>query len=193
VDRHLLPDEIDQLLDGEVGFGIAPLRAHARQCAHCRAELEGAQSLVSALEHLPLLSPSPAFAERVMAHVQVFIPWHVAAQDTIRGWLPRSRPARAAAATVVAAGTLVLTALALFVLTRFDVVAFATGLALQRARALAAAGVASTVASIVGQPAASALRAGGMAGIFLVAALALLMTAAAARALRALAVAPRRN
>ena len=36
--RHLLPDEIDLLLDDEVGFGVAPLKAHIRDCADCRAQ-----------------------------------------------------------------------------------------------------------------------------------------------------------
>ncbi len=193
MDRHLLPDEIDQLLDGEVGFGIAPLRAHARHCSQCGAELEQAQALVSALEHLPHLAPSPVFATRVMANVQVFIPWHVAARDTVRGWLPQSRPARAAAAVAVAAGTLVLTALALFVLTHFDVVIFASELGMQRARAFAIAGGANIAAALLGQPAASALRAWGTMGLVLVATVALVMAALAARVLRSLAVPARRS
>ena len=35
--RHLLPAEIDLLLDEEVGFGVSPLRAHVQACADCRA------------------------------------------------------------------------------------------------------------------------------------------------------------
>ncbi len=92
--RHLLPDEIDLLLDNEEGFGVQPLRAHVRGCAECRAELEDARAVVAELEHLPHLVPSRLFADRVMANVQVFEPWHVAALDTARRWVPRSRPAR---------------------------------------------------------------------------------------------------
>ena len=44
--RHLLPEEIDLLLDGEVGFGVQPLRAHVRGCDLCRRELEDARALV---------------------------------------------------------------------------------------------------------------------------------------------------
>ena len=40
--RHLHPNEIDLLLDGEVGFGVAPLRAHVEGCAECRAKLDDA-------------------------------------------------------------------------------------------------------------------------------------------------------
>ena len=35
MNRHLLPDEIDLLVDGEAGFGGAPLKAHVRGCAEC--------------------------------------------------------------------------------------------------------------------------------------------------------------
>ena len=36
--RHLLPNEIDLLVDGEAGFGVAPLRAHVAECDECRAQ-----------------------------------------------------------------------------------------------------------------------------------------------------------
>ena len=92
--RHLLPDEIDQLLDGEAGFGVAPLQAHVESCAACRAELAEARQVVSALERLPHLATSPLFADRVMSQVQVFEPWHVAALDSVKQWVPASRSAR---------------------------------------------------------------------------------------------------
>ena len=58
--RHLLPDEIDLLLDDEVGFGVAPLKAHIRDCAECRAKLDEAQLVVDALEDSPIsLRPTP--------------------------------------------------------------------------------------------------------------------------------------
>ena len=43
--RHLLPNEIDLLVDGEVGFGVAPLRAHVRECAECHAKLDEAREV----------------------------------------------------------------------------------------------------------------------------------------------------
>jgi hypothetical protein len=98
--RHLLPDEIDQLLDGEAGFGVAPLQAHLRECAQCQAAYEEERQVVEVLEHLPRLAPSPDFASRVMAQVQIYEPWHVAARDAVLGWLkplkPRSQPVRLA-------------------------------------------------------------------------------------------------
>ena len=96
--RHLLPDEIDQLLDGETGFGIAPLEAHVRECEQCRAELEAERQVVAAVEELPRLAPSPLFADHVVAQVNVYEPWDVAVRDAAAGWVqrfvPQSRPLR---------------------------------------------------------------------------------------------------
>ena len=46
--RHLLPNEIDLLLDGEVGFGVAPLRAHVDGCEDCQARLARSRKVVDA-------------------------------------------------------------------------------------------------------------------------------------------------
>ena len=75
--RHLLPDEIDLLLDDEVGFGVSPLRAHVRDCADCRDQVGAATLVVEALEDVQHFAPSHAFADRVMSQVPVFVPWHV--------------------------------------------------------------------------------------------------------------------
>ena len=96
--RHLTPQEIDLLVDGEEGFGIAPLAAHIEECVTCRTELEAQQELVGSLEQLPHFTPSPLFAYRVMREVQVFEPWHVAAMNSVQRFIPRSRPARVLAA-----------------------------------------------------------------------------------------------
>ena len=53
--RHLLPNEIDLLLDGEVGFGVAPLQAHVAACEDCQARLARSRKVVHALEDLPRL------------------------------------------------------------------------------------------------------------------------------------------
>ncbi len=105
LNRHLLPDEFDLLLDGESGFGVSQLQAHLRDCADCREELAMMRRFTSAIEELPELAPSRPLADRVMADVHVFVPWHVAARDWLAGWLPAHpglRIATAGAATVVA-------------------------------------------------------------------------------------------
>ena len=98
MNRHLLPEEIDLLVDGEAGFGVAPLRAHVRDCAECAFELEAARALATELDLLPHHAPAPRFADRVMAQVPVFEPWHVALGDAVRRLVPQSTPARILAA-----------------------------------------------------------------------------------------------
>lgn len=193
MDRHLLPEEIDQLLDGDVGFGTAPLKAHVRRCAACRAELESARALVRQLEHLPHFAPSGAFADRVMAQVQIFVPWHVALLDTVRGLVPRSRGGRAVAWGGLGAAGVVLTALSLWVLTRLDTVIFAVALGLGRVRATLVDLLSDSAAALFGDATVRVLRANGPVGVLVAAAVLLLSAALAAGALRAMVAGARRR
>jgi hypothetical protein len=160
--RHLLPDEIDQLLDGEAGFGVAPLQAHVESCATCRAELAEARQVVSALERLPHLAPLPLFADRVMAQVQVFEPWHVAALDTVRQWVPSSRSARLVGVGATSVVALVVSVAAVWMAVRLDAFLFFFDLAGQRARAALFDAFGNAIANTFGDAAVDALRAGGM-------------------------------
>lgn len=140
--RHLLPNEIDLLLDGESGFGVQPLREHVDGCPDCRVRLGEARDVVTSLAAVPLLAPRMGLADRVMSQVPVFVPWHVAARDGVVRWLPNSPSARALAAVLVAAvGTLV-TGLTLWVASRGDMLAMFTGLAGEQVR--------TTVTDVVG-------------------------------------------
>lgn len=159
--RHLLPDEIDQLLDGEAGFGVAPLQAHVEKCAACRADLAEARQLVNALERLPHLSPGPHFADRVMSQVQVFEPWHVSALDAAKRWLPRSRSARALALSATSLFALLVSVGAIWMAVRLDAFLFFFDLAGQRARAAIFESVGDAIASTFGTAAVDALRSGG--------------------------------
>jgi anti-sigma factor RsiW len=100
--RHLLPNEIDLLVDGEAGFGVADLRAHLDECPDCRARYEDERVIVDALESLPHFAPDSRLADRVMAQVPVFVPAHVVARDSVAQWIPRAGMARAAGIAVVA-------------------------------------------------------------------------------------------
>jgi len=160
--RHLLPDEIDQLLDGEAGFGVAPLQAHVESCAQCRAELAEARQVVSALERLPHLAPSPMFADRIMSQVQVFEPWHVAAIDSVKQWVPASRSARVAGIAATAVVALVVSVAAVWTAVRLDAFLFFFDLAGQRVRVALFDAVGSAIASTFGDAAVTALRAGGI-------------------------------
>jgi len=161
--RHLLPDEIDQLLDGEAGFGVAPLLAHVENCPKCRAELAAARQLVSALERLPHFAPSPLFRDRVMAQVQVFEPWHVSALDTAKRWLPASRSARFIGLAATSVFALVVSLGAVWMAVRLDAFLFFFDLAGQRVRTAVFDSLGSAIASTFGTAAVDAIRTGGIA------------------------------
>jgi hypothetical protein len=186
VNRHLLPDEIDLLLDGEAGFGVAPLRAHVRQCPECLAELEAARLVVAELEALPHLAPSPLFAERVMQQVQVFEPWHVALLDNARRFVPQSRPARVLAAAGALSVTSVLTVAILWLGARLDILTMLGGTAMERMQAAARGMLGDVIASALGAPAEGLLRSGtGVALLATTFILAIILAAAGLRAVAA--------
>lgn len=190
--RHLLPDEIDQLLDGEVGFGVAPLQAHVEACAHCRAELSEARAVVAELERLPHFAPSPRFAMRVMSQVQVFEPWHVTAVNALSRWLPRSRPARLLAATGAGGMAIAVSALALWATVRLDAFIFFIQLLAERTRSGAISLFGDAVASAFGPSALVAIQRGGTAALMGATAF-LLALVVAALGLRALTAAAKRR
>ncbi len=186
MDRHLLPDEIDQLLDGEAGFGTAPLKAHVRRCTDCQNELEGARMIVRQLEHLPVLSPSAHFSERVLVNVPIFVPWHVSLIASIRGLAPRTGPGRVAATLGLASSVAVLAVASLWLVSQLDTVVFALNLGIDRMRDGVFGVVAGALGGVVSQPVLEALRSSGLFGMVALALAMVALTAGAARAVRAL-------
>ena len=191
--RHLLPDEIDLLLDDEVGFGVAPLKAHIRDCADCRAKVDEARIVVDALEDLPHLAPSHTFADRVMSQVPVFVPWHVAARDAVSQWVPQSRSARVAMVAMATSAGAVLTGVILWIATQADVVALASGAAGDGVQRLASNAGRGILATVFGDQMFAAIQRFGAVGIA-AALLGIIVTAAGSAAgLRALAAASSRR
>ena len=163
--RHLLPEEIDLLVDQEVGFGVGPLKAHIRECAECRTRVDEARFVVESIEHLPHFAPTHSFVDKVMAQVPVFVPWHVAARDAVRQWLPQSRSARYAvmgAATSVAS---VITLAVLWITTQTDALVVATGLASDRLRDLVSQVGRAVIATVFGEQAFALVHQLGTVGI----------------------------
>ena len=150
LDRHLRPDEIDLLLDGEDGFGVAPLRAHVRSCIACHRELDSARELVTALDSLPDFAPSVGFSDRVMSQVQVFEPWHAAALNSARQLVPASRPARVAASIGAALGAGVLTAGTTWALARADIALLLAQVGLERVQTRVSDAVTDLSVSLLG-------------------------------------------
>jgi hypothetical protein len=195
--RHLLPDEIDQLLDGEVGFGVAPLQAHLNECGQCRAAYEEERAVVEALEHLPRLAPSQDFAGRVMAQVQIYEPWHVAARDAtlarIRALAPRSRPVRLALGGAALSMAALVSVAAVWLIGHADATLFFAGLVRTTfVRGLATTG-AVVVQALLGRSATQALGENTTAVIVASLSLYIVVFLAAAFALRAAAVSRRRR
>lgn len=188
--RHLTPQEIELLVDGEEGIGMAPLAAHIEECVTCRTKLEEQQQLITTLEQMPHFTPSPLFAYRVMREVQVFEPWHVTAMNTIRRFVPRSRPARALAAGVAAVVATTLTVGTVLLASRLDAVAFLAGVTFESVRGVGSRSVTGFVSSALGQ---SGLPVGGENGFAVALTGFLAAVAVSAFGLRAIAAASRRR
>jgi anti-sigma factor RsiW len=165
--RHLLPNEIDLLVDGEAGFGVAPLRAHIDECAECREQVEDARIVVDALEALPHFAPDSRLADRVMAQVPVFVPAHVAARDSVSRWVPQAGPARVAAAAIFTSAAGVLTLGLIWLATQGDAAVFITGLLGDRLRGVVVGAARDLAVSLLGESALAALQATGAIGISL--------------------------
>ena len=159
-DRHLRSDEIELLLDGEEGFGVAPLRAHVKSCISCRQELDSARELMVALDSLPDFAPSVHFADRVMSQVQVFEPWHAAATRTVEQFVPATRPARIAAGVGAAVTAGLATAGATWVVARADMAFILTQLGAEGVRDQIVAASNDVAFTVLGQPGLAAMQSG---------------------------------
>jgi len=191
--RHLLSNEIDLLLDGEAGFGVAPLRAHVDDCAECRAQLDEARVVADALERLPHFAPHTGFADRVLSQVQVVEPWHVAALETSRRFVPESRPLRALAFAGAAVTSVAVSASAVWIAISAELTFGSASVVTGRMRDALVSGGGQVLETALGSGAADAVRSNG--SIALAAeALALVATVgAAAFGFRALATAARQR
>ncbi|MHB1071822.1 MAG: hypothetical protein ACYC3Q_03260 [Gemmatimonadaceae bacterium] len=189
--RHLLPNEIDLLVDGEAGFGVAPLRAHVEQCDACRAELDQAREIAVLLEQVPHLAPSIGFADRVMAEVPVFVPWHVAVRDAVMSRIPRSRPLRVMAAAVATSIAGLVTLATLWVLAQGDLMVFAAGAMGERVRDTIVVALRDAAVALLGEGFVAAIGQIGTVGVAIAGAAFLIAAAGAVAGLRAIAVSGR--
>jgi len=191
--RHLLPDEIELLVDGEEGFGTAPLMAHVDRCEQCRLEFEAQKRVVGELERLPHFTPSPLFAYKVMKSVQVFEPWQVTAIDAARRFVPQSRVGRVFAGVAAALVGTTMTLLATWIVLRFETAVFVFDLALARLRDLAVGLTSSLGSALLGQGTTAALRSSGALSIALGTSVLLITLVGAALGLRRITDASRRR
>jgi len=73
--RHLTADELELATANFAGLGDAH-RKHVDICQQCATGVIDAREVSVALRSLPVVSPRPGFAERVMARVTLPLPWH---------------------------------------------------------------------------------------------------------------------
>ncbi len=148
--RHLLPDELDLLLDGETGFGVSQLTAHLRECPQCSDELAALRAFVMDIETLPEMTPRVGFADRVMHEVHVFEPWLVAIRTSGDGWVPSSPVARIAAGSALTGAATLVTGAAAWGWAHRDATIFVGGLVTERAREGLFASLTAAAQSLVG-------------------------------------------
>lgn len=189
--RHLLPNEIDLLLDEETGFGVQPLREHVRGCADCSAQLAEAREVAAALSALPPIAPRFGLADRVMAQVPVFVPWHVAARDAIGRMVPSGSVTRAVAAVVIAVAGTLITGLTLWIASREDMLATVTGLAGEGVRSTVVGTAADLALALLGPQFVAMMQDSGPIGLALIGGGFLLSSLATVVGLRRLALSNR--
>jgi hypothetical protein len=122
-----------------------------------------------------------------MNKVEVFVPWHVAARDSIASWVPAAGRSRKAAIFAAAGVAGVLTLVSLTLATQSDLLVFAADVLVDRTRDLVVGGVGSVVVGLFGAPAFDAVARYGTLGFVAVGGLMLLGAGGAFASLRALA------
>lgn len=88
---HPATKEVEAYVAGSLSAADrATLESHLAGCPECTAEVEEWRALFAGLAVLPHLEPSPGFADRVMANIQLHQPWQVRVAALLRRLLPSS-------------------------------------------------------------------------------------------------------
>lgn len=160
--RHLLPNEIDLLVDGDAGFGVAPLRAHLAECDDCRARYDELRTVAEAIDALPHFTPGVRFADAVMAKVQVVEPWHVALTESASRLVPTSTPMRVLAGVGAGIAAVTISGSAAWLAFRGDLAGWVVNLFIDRTRQGIVTGAGEVAAGALGAEATAALASGGL-------------------------------
>ena len=80
-----------------------------------------------------------------MAAVPVFVPWHVAARDTIAEWIPAAGQSRKVALVAGSAVAAVLAVITVALATQTDLLLFTTDVAVDRLREIVVSGAGSVI------------------------------------------------
>lgn len=104
---HPESEKLQSFVEGTLDdAGRAVLESHLLTCANCHAEVEEWRSLFNVLATMPQFSPSPMFADNIMASVKLPDPWYVRAVvrvgDRLHRYAPQSSRGWALAAACLA-------------------------------------------------------------------------------------------
>lgn len=189
--RHLLPNEIDLLVDGDAGFGVAPLRAHLAECGECRERYDELRLVAETVEALPHFTPNLRFADGIMAQVQIVEPWHVAAAEYARRLVPASTPMRVLVGAGAGVAALAVSGSAAWLAFRGDLAGWVVNLFIDRTRQTLVTGAGEVAAGALGADATTALASGGLATLGLTSAVLALAAIGAVLGFRRLAATAR--
>ena len=160
--RHLLPNEIDLLVDGSFSAANAPLRAHLVECDDCRKRVDELRIVSEAVEAVPHFVPKLRFADSVMAGVQVSEPWHLTVSQSAKQLIPTSRPLRLLAGVGASVGAVAISGGAAWLAFRGDRAGWVMDLFVDRGRRGIVNGAREVAAGALGTDAATTLVAGGL-------------------------------
>lgn len=191
--RHLLPNEIDLLVDGDAGFGLAPLRAHLAECVECRARYDELRIVAEAVDALPHFTPKLRFADGIMANVQIVEPWHVALTESVQRLIPASTPMRVVAGVGASLAAVTVSGSAAWLAFRGDLAGWVVNLFVDRTRESLVTGAGSVAANALGAEATSTLAAGGLGMLAVTGAVLTVAAVGALFAFRRLAATARAN
>lgn len=96
-EQHLSADDIDAWLAGTL---TPALQHHVEQCQLCLEQLRAEWEIADQLAALPLLSPAPGFADRVMASVSIPDPFAIRSLQATRRRLVATPKSLALAASL---------------------------------------------------------------------------------------------
>lgn len=128
-----------------------------------------------------------------MAEVVPFVPWHVAARDTIAEWIPAAGRSRKVAIVAGSAVAVVLTVVTAVLATQTDLIVFAANVGVDRLREVVVTGVGSVVVNLFGEQTFDAVAQYGALGFAVAGGVMLLGMGAAFASLRALAASASRR
>ncbi|MGE5091492.1 MAG: hypothetical protein ACM3OH_04900 [Bacillota bacterium] len=188
-DTHLSVDDIDAWLAGHLG---TTEQEHLDSCAECREAAQADRVLTAQLAGLTIFSPSPLFADRVMASVAVPDPFALRSMQTARRRLFATRHSLAVAAmlAVIVVGSMAVSVV--WSLSHRETIAAAGSWLAASAGQWLWTGLRSVVSGVIEQPWYGGLRGlvGSPARLAAMSALASLTYAGGVLALRKLMTAP---